>query len=187
MIATHNTLTYNNATNPLVQMCGRWWRCQNLSVEEQIKAGAGYLDIRVRYTMTGKVLIAHGIATMRGLKFRTIEELCQWLDKFGAMYRIILERGGEFDRGYFIADIKEAAAKHPLLMWAVVKEGWEEVYVAQNHPRIVDLCLHWNSRLLFRSLFRNVIKEFAEMQIITEDMIKDEGTVYFMDYLQEQQ
>ena len=117
MIATHNTLTYNNATNPLVQMCGRWWRCQNLSVEEQIKAGAGYLDIRVRYTITGKVLIAHGIATMKGLKFRTIEELCRWLDKFGAMYRILLERGGEFDRGYFIADIKEAAAKHPLLMW----------------------------------------------------------------------
>ena len=187
MIATHNTLTYNNATNPLVQMCRRWWRCQRLTLDGQTVAGAKYLDIRVRYTMTGKVLIAHGIATMRGLKFRTIEELCQWLDKYKAMYRIILERGGEFDRGYFIADIKEAAAKHPLLMWAVVKEGWEEVYVAQNHPKIVDLCLHWNFKLLVRSLFKNVIREYAEMQIITEEMIKDKGTVYFMDYIQEQQ
>lgn len=183
MIATHDTFTYCRCTNPVINLLHRWWRCQNLHVTEQIRRGAGYLDVRIRYAgKAAGVVICHGLADMRGMEFDNIFELLAYIEKFKVMYRLILERGDAEDETRFTDIIGNHRERCPNLMWAVIKKGWREVFVREGHPRIADLCLHWDWKTIIKSLFVDVIKKNANKVTVTQSMIDDKNIVYFLDY-----
>ena len=49
MIGSHNTMSYLKPVHWYHWFLLPWARCQNLDIDEQIKAGVTYLDIRLKY------------------------------------------------------------------------------------------------------------------------------------------
>lgn len=184
MIATHDTFTYCKCKNPVINLFKRWWRCQDIHVTGQIRRGAGYLDVRIRYKAKDscEIVICHGLADMNGLVFKRIENLLQYLEKFNVMYRLIFERGSTDEELLFEYFIETHKDEYPHLMWAVIKRGWKEIFVRKGHPKIVDLCLHWDRKTILKSFFKDVVKENSDKITVTQDMIDNKDTVYFLDY-----
>lgn len=183
MIATHDTFTYCKCKNPVINLFKRWWRCQDIHVTGQIRRGAGYLDVRIRLRdQLFGVVVCHGLADMKGMEFHYIHDLLAYLDKFNVMYRLVLERGCAEDGDFFSETVTEVRDSHPLLMWAVIKKGWKTVFMRDGHPRIADLCLHWDGKTVLKSVFRNAIRENAKKVVVTRPMRDDRNTVYFLDY-----
>ena len=48
MLGSHNSMSYLPAVKWWQRWQKRWYRCQNHTIEEQIKLGARYFDIRLK-------------------------------------------------------------------------------------------------------------------------------------------
>lgn len=122
MIATHNTMTYLRACNPLFNLFSFLWRCQNRSLAKQKQDGVGYFDIRCRlYQNEWK--LAHGLVVLDA----NLEDV---LPKVGKKkpFRLILEKGDDLTEYLFGALVERIKRYYPNLHYAVVKQGWKVLY-----------------------------------------------------------
>lgn len=103
MIGSHDTFTYLQPANPIYRLFTRLWRTQCKTIDEQYATGVRFFDLRV-VRHRGRWYFAHGIVRLKGLRFKTIDDICRRVDFCfpDAIYRIVLERGSSADETAFL-------------------------------------------------------------------------------------
>lgn len=161
MIGSHNSMSYLPPKHWFWRLFTPFWRCQNKTIEEQIKAGVEFFDIRVVWDRKLNIWqFAHGLVqfVFTDLDFFTMEEdLLTYLDAHGCLYRIVLERGTEFDearfRNWFLysngAEIWWGS--HPHCTAVIIKRGWKSVRSRRFDYAFKNLQLADHSFVPFRS------------------------------------
>lgn len=189
MIGSHNTFTYLPCDSKLIEGQSRFWRCQDLTFAEQYNFGVRYFDIRVfRTEKNGRKVwqAAHGEAELKKT-WTNLKSVCNMVKALnGAKFRIILEKGNQDDIDEFAKQINELAPKYPQLDWAVVKNGWIQVYISEDHPAWHEYSYEdWSVGNIIKNLASYPIKEHAikENPTITEYMLKSKDEVWLMDFV----
>lgn len=136
MIGSHNSMSYLPPKRWFWRLFTPLWRCQDKTIEEQIKAGVRFFDIRVVWDRKLDCWqFAHGLVRFGWKKGDPLsvglELVLTLLEAYGCLYRIVLERGTEFDEARFrnwFGSSNGAAiwwGSHPHCISAIIKRGWK--------------------------------------------------------------
>lgn len=95
MIGSHDTFTYLDSSNCLMNKLTRYWRTQCKTIEAQYAFGVRMFDIRV-VRDNNKWRAAHGMAKLKK-SWRSLHAICAYMEnKFPeAIYRLVFERGNQ--------------------------------------------------------------------------------------------
>lgn len=185
MIGTHDSYTYLEAMNPIMEWFSFLWRTQDKSILEQKKQGVIYFDIRVRHDKAGNCWrVCHGLVDFP-LSFPSIENILSTFSTYKV--RLILERGSLYDESLFRYGISRVE-DYPCLSFAAIKKDWK--VLVDRDPVMKDYSyVPFLSNLSFwenvkRMKWLDTIKHYAKKYRpkITDEMIK-ENKLYFMDYI----
>ena len=185
MLGTHNRMSYLPFKSIWYKL--KWWiyRCQEKTIDEQIKDSVRYFDIRVKYN--GDWFFAHAGADFKSPK---LYKVLNKINKNGGYFRLIFE-GSDDDKVIFSNCLyPEIKKKYPdVLDQVVIKEGWIEI--KPSRFRFVDrsLVLNYSDnkdnswKMKLKRKFTS-IKQWAKKNNIkpTEEEIDDENVVYFYDF-----
>lgn len=136
MIGSHNSMSYLPPKHWFWRLFTPFWRCQNKTIEEQIKAGVKLFDIRVVWDRKlDSWQFAHGLVQFGWKKGDPLsvglEPTLTLLEAHGCLYRIVLERGSEYDEERFKSWFGFGAdiwwKSHPHCISAIRKRGWKSV------------------------------------------------------------
>lgn len=181
MTGTHNSFTYLRAKSLILEKLSFIWRTQNKTIDEQLRLGVRYFDIRVRRSKN-KWVLCHGLVDFK----YSFYHLCEILILFrNDRVRIILERGGAKD--LFIKEVHDISG-YPELSFACIKRGWK--VVLNKDPNIHDYTYKpWDSSKSFlenikRFNFFSTIKKWAKKHnpVIDNTLVKSKD-LHFMDYV----
>lgn len=160
MIGSHNSMTYLPPKNILMRLFTPFWRCQNKTIKEQIDAGVELFDLRVVWDKKLDCWqFAHGLVRFGWKKGDPLsvglEPTLTLLEAHGCLYRIVLERGSEYDEERFKSwfgfgeDIWWKS--HPHCISAIRKRGWKSVRSRRFDYAFKNLQLADHSFVPFRS------------------------------------
>lgn len=114
-----------------------FWRCQNKTIKEQIDAGVRFFDIRVVWDRKLDCWqFAHGLVRFGGTA--SVAGVIALLEMHKCLYRIVLERGTEYDEVLFRYGLVHAKyteawwGSHPHCTAAIIKRGWNTVCISQS-------------------------------------------------------
>lgn len=138
MIGSHNSMSYLPPQRWLWRLFAPFWRCQDKTIEEQIKAGVRFFDIRVVWDRKLDCWqFAHGLVRFGWKKGDPLsvglEPVLTLLETRGCLYRIVLERGAEYDEARFRNWFGHSVGaeiwwgSHPHCISAIIKRGWKSV------------------------------------------------------------
>lgn len=136
MIGSHNSMTYLPPKNILMRLFTPFWRCQNKTIKEQIDAGVEFFDLRVVWDKKLDCWqFAHGLVQFAWKKGDPLsvglEPTLTLLETHGCLYRIVMERGSEYDEERFKSWFGFGAdiwwKSHPHCISAIRKRGWKSV------------------------------------------------------------
>ena len=183
MIGTHDSFTYLSPRNKIFKLFSFLWRTQTKSLEEQLKLGVQYFDVRVRRSRN-KWRVCHGIVDFN-LTFNRLSDIFNYMP---GRVRLILEKGDILDESLFKKEIAQCI-EYPNLAFSCIKKGW--IVLINRDPKLIDYTyIPWLSNLTFwenikRFNFFSTIKRNAKEcnTVITENKIKDPTVIYFMDYV----
>lgn len=185
MIATHDSLTYLRPRLAIMSLFTPLWRTQTKEISAQIKAGARYLDIRVR-KRGDKWQACHGLVDLK-MQFSTIAEIAETFKDVNI--RIVLERGDNTDRQEFITRSAYVTTHYPNVRHICIKKPWQTVWSAGS-PNIVDMSyVPWNTGKTFWQNIRDfrfsTIASWARTHnpLLSEEMKASTLTAYFIDRL----
>lgn len=200
MIGTHNTFTYLEATNSLYNVFNAFWRCQEISVRDQYNMGVRLFDIRVSEVFeNGKKWwqVGHGIAKVKQ-KFVNLENICIYFKSQypGSMIRLMLEDKSDEEAilNRFKKEADTVIKKYKDMIWTIyIKRPWTLLFEGK-HFDIKEYCCYLFNWDVDASLSQNIknfsleassIKKWAKNHNpqITQEMIDDKDTLYFMDYV----
>lgn len=190
MIGTHNTFTYLPCDSKIVEGQSRFWRCQDMTIAEQYKFGVRYFDIRIfRTVKNGRTVwqAAHGMAELKKT-WMNVKSICNMVKNTykGSKFRLLLEKGDQDDIDEFAKQVNECVSKYPQLDWAIIKNGWIQVYMRDDHPKWNEYSYEeWNVDDVIKNLASYPIKENAikKNPTITKHMIETEDEVWLMDFI----
>lgn len=160
MIGSHNSMTYLPPVHRFWRLFTPFWRCQNKTIEEQIKAGVKLFDIRVVWDKKlGCWQFAHGLVQFGWKKGDPLsvglEPTLTLLETHGCLYRIVLERGSEYDEERFNSWFGFGAdiwwKSHPHCISAIRKRGWKSVRSRRFDYAYKNMQLADHSFVPFRS------------------------------------
>ena len=119
MIGSHDTFTYLEPCNPILNLGERWWKTQCRSIKEQYEFGVRFFDIRVCLDKHYFWRFCHGLVNFNRC-VGTLYEICLYMAIFcpKAIYRIVLEKGNYTDEMIFIYETEGLCDKFPNL-WRV--------------------------------------------------------------------
>lgn len=129
-------MTYLPPKNILMRLFTPFWRCQDKTIREQIKAGVEFFDLRVVWdSKLDSWQFAHGLVQFGWKKGDPLsvglELTLTLLETHGCLYRIVLERGSEYDEERFKSWFGFGAdiwwKSHPHCISAIRKRGWKSV------------------------------------------------------------
>jgi hypothetical protein len=198
MLGSHNSFTYLPPRIPIFSWFESLWKCHRLSISEQYERGVRFFDLRLVWSWTRKRWeICHGLVRVRGIYFRTAEDIKRYFSKFpGSTYRIVLERKHWNNKEKFIKDFKTAISQDPAIRAIILKRPWYYVYCDSLVSKgMKDYCVRlfgWNVNKSFwtnikeRNFKPNLtIKKWAESHnpSLTQSDIDDKTIIYFMDYV----
>ena len=186
MIATHNTMTYLPAHNPLVELFSSLWRCQGRTLQEQIQQGVRVFDIRVAYTKKHRLCFAHGLATLQD-KGEFLESVINRLERNNCWYRIVLER--ETKQG--LKEINEFVRKNQLARCfaIIVKKGWQVLWQRDGFSLpVVDNSFvpFVSSKPWYRQLSWKMFstpRRWARKHQPTAEEWADQSVIYYYDWV----
>lgn len=186
MIGTHDSFTYLKAKNSIYELFSFLWRTQTKTLEEQIKKGATYFDIRVHKAKNNQWELCHGLVNFNK-SYETLDTLLKELSQFHI--RLILEKGSKKDGEEFEQLIYTLKYKYNNLVFAAIKNNWKVLH--DTHLYIIDYTyVPFYSNLLFwqnikRMNWFSTIKKWAKKHnpIITQKMKENKDVVYFIDKL----
>lgn len=160
MIGSHNSMSYLPPKHWFWRLFTPFWRCQNKTIEEQIKAGVEFFDIRVVWDRKLHCWqFAHGLVQFGWKKGDPLsvglEPTLTLLEAHGCLYRIVLERGSEYDEERFKSWFGFGAdiwwKSHPHCISAIRKRGWKSVRSRRFDYAFKNLQLADHSFVPFRS------------------------------------
>lgn len=186
MIATHNSMTYLPAHNPLVELFSRFWRCQGRTLQEQIQQGVRVFDIRVAYSRKHGLCFAHGLATLQD-RGEFLASVIDRLEKNNCWYRLILERTTKQGR----KEIQEFISKNQLARCfaIIVKKNWRVLWQRNGFTlQVVDNSFvpfvsskPWYKQLSWKMF--STPKRWARKHQPTAEEWADSGTIYYYDWV----
>lgn len=199
MIGSHNTFTYLKATNCLCNIFKAFWKCQEISLQEQYNMGIRVFDIRVSETNDDKKCwqVKHGIAKVNQ-KFLTLSDICSFFKSNypESVVRIMLEDKSDdesiLDR--FTKESETVIDKYKDMIWTIyIKRPWKMLYQGRQ-LNVKEYCCYLFNWDVDASLVTNIknfsfkassIKKWAKNNNpkITKEMIEDKDILYFMDYV----
>ena len=210
MLGAHNIFTYQKAVNPFINLFKAFWKCQNKTLDElYYDKQVRFFDIRIckqKNIFTNKIKwqTAHGLARFK-YKFKSIDDIFQFMySKYPyAKYRVILERCSENDVNEFNKQIDKWIEFDGKLLklynynctYIGIKTPWKILYKNKDlHPKVIhDYCcriFNLNRNLSFdenlkRFKITQLLKPWAlkNNPKLTQEQIKDENTLYFMDFI----
>ena len=137
MIGSHNSMSYLPPKHWFWRLFTPFWRCQDKTIREQIKAGVKFFDIRVVWDRKlGCWQLAHGLVRFGGTV--SVAGVIALLEMHKCLYRIVLERGTEFEEARFRNWFGGSAGadiwwgNHPHCTAAIIKRGWRKVRSSQS-------------------------------------------------------
>lgn len=190
MIGSHDSFTYLDARNKIINRFSRYWKCQDLSIVDQYKAGVRFFDIRVKCDVVNNARVwrcCHGYAEFSKIFF-SLKAICNFftITLKDCQFRIWLEKGSEEDWELFKTQALEVKDLYPGFLQAVRKSDEFILFRKDTHPKIVP----YNAKMekltnILKGLFINPIKDWANKHNpeITQDMIDDPTKIYFMDFV----
>lgn len=190
MIASHDSFTYLEPKHGFWNLFAKFWRCQDMTVQEQYGLGVRYFDVRVCRHETADFdeewVLCHGLVDLKK-SFSSLRDLCDYFETVlkGSYYRIVLEKGNDDDVDIFKEEMANLAGAYNGLVWIVVKKPWESLYVKNGHPKVIDCTFKaWNIKNLFNLIFRKPIKAHSQKAnaFMEDEHRDDKDTVYFLDY-----
>lgn len=162
MIGSHNSMSYLPPKHWFWRLFTPFWRCQNKTIKEQIYAGVRFFDIRVVWDKKLDCWqFAHGLVRFGWAKRDSLAigltPILTLLEAHGCLYRIVLERGTEFEearfRNWFVysngAEIWWGS--HPHCTAVIIKRGWKSVRSRRFDYAFKNLHLADHSFVPFRS------------------------------------
>lgn len=194
MIGSHDSYTYLDANSDLVNNFTRFWRCQDISITDQYKAGVRYFDVRVIREKSGDNRYVwrtcHGMAELSKV-FTTLKSICVYFYSIlkGSVFRMFLEKGSKEDEEAFKREsqaLLDQYAGAPIMQLGIKKPVWTPFYTNPNHPRFVDYTFeNWTLSQIVDNLFDYPIRNHAREvnPKITQEMIDDKKVVYMLDYV----
>lgn len=154
MIGSHNSMSYLPPKHWFWRLFTPFWRCQDKTVEEQIKAGVKFFDLRVVWDRKLHCWhFAHGLVRFGGTV--SVADVIALLEMHKCLYRIVLERGTEYEearfRNWFGGSVGANIwwGGHPNCIAAIIKRGWYNVRLNANYYTKLHLADH--SFVPFRS------------------------------------
>ena len=196
MLASHNSKTFNKATNCIVELFSFMWRCQDKTMSEQYERGVRFFDIRVHRTSKGSWGYCHGLANVYGGAgdLKALYNLMRTVYP-DAKYRILLEKvHKESDTKLFEDEmsklISEEADVKKYVQCFVIKNGWKVLWNNDEmNYSIVDYSWvpftsdkPWYKQLSWK-IFSNPKRWAKKHNNITEEEINDMNTLYFYDFV----
>ena len=189
MIGSHDSYTYLSSVNGYNKFA-KYWRCQTKSIQEQLDCGVRFFDIRVKEeTKKNKIVwrTCHGAAELDKV-FSSLTSMCTYFKNINAKIRIVLESG---DDKFFRSEINKVLPTfRDIITQVVIKKDWVVLYEDWKGISIKWYTFQmWNSDWsLFKNIknfLSNTIKSWAaeHSPAITKEMIDDDTTLYFMDYV----
>lgn len=188
MIATHNTMTYLPAHNPLVELFSSLWRCQGRTLQEQIQQGVRVFDIRVAYSRKHGLCFAHGLATLQD-KGEFLASVINRLEKNNCWYRIVLERNDTELKEYFNEWLDYMEDNFPHCFAIIVKKNWRVLWRRNGfNMQVVDNSFvpftsdkPWYEQLS-RKMF-NTPKRWARKHQPKAEEWADQSVIYYYDWV----
>lgn len=189
MIGSHDSYSYLEAKSSAMNLITRYWRTQNKSITDQYKAGVRFFDIRVKREVdeNGRTTwrTCHGSAEFSKV-FTTLKSICIYFTSTlkNCYFKIWLEKGSDEDWEYFTKEIDPLIQKYKNL-WQVVRKDPETIYVQRYGAKVeYYACEMEKIGNLAKGIYSYPIKEWAKEHNpkITQEMIDDPNTLYFMDY-----
>lgn len=184
MIGTHDSLTYLRPRLRIMSLFRFLWRTQEKSVAEQIEAGVGFFDIRVR-RQGDKWRVCHGLVDL-DMTFASLRHVATIFGTSGRKCRIVLEKG---DSKKFLEEAEDLLDFDGMAE-IVIKKGWR--ILKQEGPGYRDYSyVPWFSGVGFKQNLRWLLRNLSTIRgwarrhnpEITEAMIEDPNVVHFMDYV----
>lgn len=205
MIGSHNSMTYLPPKHWFWRLFTPFWRCQNKSIKEQIDAGVKLFDIRVVWDRKlDSWQFAHGLVQFGWKKGDPlsvgIEPTLTLLETHGCLYRIVLERGSEYDEERFKSWFGFGAdiwwKFHPHCISAIIKRGWRSIRSRKFDYAFKNLQLADHSFVPFRSdrpwwrqlswrMFCTPRLWAKRHNTVKKKWIKSKKTVHFYDFATE--
>lgn len=185
MIASHDSFSYSKIRYSFYKLFSGIWKTQDITLQKQ------YTDYKVRYfdiricKNKDKWIVCHGMVNFI-YEFSSIEQLCQDINyRFPeAYYRIILEKGNEDDEWDFKEELYTLYTKSNLDE-IVIKKNWR--ILKHSQFQYVDKTCKMNTLKEILEMFKYMfsIKKWSKKNNpkITNNMIEDKRTVYFLDYI----
>ena len=211
MIGSHNTFTYFKSTNFFTEMFSKFWRSQDLSIEDQYNNGVRFFDIRILKNKKPGLLkklfskgnniqywtIGHGKSEFKVNKmfrFNNIGSICEYIESNfpDAYYRIFFEHGTYADKQEFKNEIIGLEMKYFNLRGYGIVKPWINL-----HHNLPGKLIEYNCKLFNwypeKSIWENIKhfklsytpKRWAKEcnKNITQDMIDNKDYIYFFDYI----
>lgn len=194
MIGSHNSFTYLKAVNGnLFNKFASFWRCQDKSIQEQYDSGVHFYDVRVtEETFGGKNMwrVCHGKVNVNKLfvSLKVLVKSFLVIDK-NIKLRIIYEKGDSLDK--FTDEVSDVITEYKdNITQVVAKDDWKVIYENWGDIRLIDYSyVPFQSNKSFlqnlKTIKLSTIKKWATKHNpeITQEMIDDKSTIYFMDYV----
>nr|DAH13270.1 MAG TPA: hypothetical protein [Caudoviricetes sp.] len=199
MIGSHNSMTYLPPKNILMRLFTPFWRCQNKTIKEQIDAGVEFFDLRVVWDRKLHCWqFAHGLVRFGGTAgFAGVIAL---LEKNKCLYRIVLERGTEYEEARFRNWLGGSVGAdiwwgdHSNCIAAIIKRGWYNVRLNANYYTKLHLADHsfvpfrsdkpWWRQLSWR-MFCTPRLWAKRHNTVENGWKEDKNTVHFYDFATE--
>lgn len=137
MIGSHNSMSYLPPKHWFWRLFTPFWRCQNKTIEEQIKAGVEFFDLRVVWDR--KLCcwrFAHGLVTFKGSIY-LVYDTVRYLEEQDLRYRIVLERGDGWTERQF-RSTSGSSRPGSGCTDIIIKRGWKPIYSKDCGIRVYD-------------------------------------------------
>lgn len=194
MIGSHNSFTYLKAVNGnIYNNFASFCRCQDKSIQEQYDSGVRFFDVRVTdevYKNKTMWRVCHGKVNVNKL-FASLKIAVKTFALLGddVKIRIIYEKGSSIDT--FKDEINNVLLDYKNIITQVfVKNNWQVLYENWNGVSLIDYSyvpFHSDKTLWenLKNISLSSIKKWAEKHNpqITDEMINDKTTIYFMDFV----
>lgn len=169
MIASHNTFSYLKS-NWYWEIISPWWRCQNLSIEDQYSIkGFALIDIRVNIDKHGVYRLCHGSIKF-GPKFNNLYTLIQFCisqTKTPPLYRLLFANKVKSleecikDFNDLTDDVKSMCHS------CIYQPSWKYIYEDEFLPDIVEHNKHmwYSDKSFWYNIFHFLIptiKQYAK-------------------------
>lgn len=183
-------MTYLPPKNPIFRLFTPLFRCQDMSLMEQIEEGVRFFDIRITWSKKQKRWVfAHGIVTLGGRNTAEVSEVFDLFWRHRCSFRIILERGGKETEQSFLNTFYKYSARNGCLFIGI-KRGWQTLYKSPNFPGIDDRSFvpFRSDKPIWRQISRKVFstpKRWAKKHNLATESYKTDRVIHFYDFATE--